>query len=82
MTNGTRIPLTPGPGHIDVDHHDAGVEVTITSPTGRVCFSIALTHREAEALGMALARPDGPTVSDLRGIARSLGTTASELVTR
>lgn len=77
MLNSTRIPLDGG--RIDLDRTDGGVEMTVRIGD-RTVFGIALTVSEAEALGMGLARPDGPTVADLFAVADSMGRNASDMI--
>jgi hypothetical protein len=66
-------------GHIDVDTFADHVELTARI-NDRTVFGIALTFHEAEHLGLALARPDGPTVSDLYAIADISGLDASQMI--
>lgn len=75
--NTTRTALDNG--HIDVDILADHVELTARI-NDRTIFGIALSFSEAEHLGLALARPDGPTVSDLYAIADTAGLDASDMI--
>lgn len=46
----------------------------------RTVFGFQLSHREAEALGMNLARPHGITMTDLFAVADEFGMDASRIV--
>lgn len=77
MSNTTRIPLDHG--HVDVDYLAEHVEVTVRI-NDRTVFGIALSPVEAEQIGMALARPDGVTVTDVFHVADALNVDAADLI--
>jgi hypothetical protein len=62
-----------------VDHAADRVEVTIRL-RGRLAGSLILSPDEADALGMALARPHGLTVEDLWTVADTLRTDADRII--
>lgn len=91
MSNDTRIPWADSSDDITtrtipldggtaiVEHTMDHVEVTIRLGS-RTVFGIQLSHLEASALGMAIARPDGVAVPDLFNMADALGVEASDLL--
>lgn len=62
-----------------VDHTEGRVEVTLRL-RGRLAGSLILSPAEADALGMALARPHGPTTGDLFAVADAMHLDAAALV--
>ena len=73
----TRVALDGG--HADVDVFTDRIEVTIRLG-GRSVLGIALSHMEAANLGLAIARPGGPTTGDLFALADAMHADPSALV--
>ena len=61
-----------------VEHVGDRVEVTIRLGA-RIVAALALSRAEASALGMAVARPDGPVLDDLFAVADAMHADASTL---
>ena len=61
-----------------VEHVEDRVEVTIRLGA-RIVAALALSRAEASALGMAVARPDGPVLDDLFAVADAMHADASTL---
>ena len=70
------IPLDGGTAI--VEHVEDRVEVTIRLGA-RIVAALALSRAEASALGMAVARPEGPTLDDLFAVADAMHADASTL---
>ena len=70
------IPLDGGTAV--VEHVGERVEVTIRLGD-RIVAALALSHAEADMLGMAIARPAGPTTGDLFRVADAMHADASTL---
>src|SRR5699024_7823984 len=70
------IPLDGGTAI--VEHLGERVEVTIRLGD-RIVAALALSRAEASALGMAVARPEGATMTDVFGVADAVNSDASTL---
>lgn len=98
MHNDTRTTMHPAPeadspedvltrtipldgGTAIVEHLGERVEVTIRLGDRIVC-ALALSRAEASALGMAVARPEGPTLDDLFAVADAMHLDASQMLKR
>ena len=64
-----------------VEHVGDRVEVTIRLGA-RIVAALALSRAEASALGMAVARPDGPVLDDLFAVADAMNLDASQMLKR
>lgn len=71
------IPLDDGTAVIE--HVGERVEMTVKLGDRLAC-ALILSPAEAEQIGLALARPHGPTVADLHRLADSFDVNASDMI--